>query len=333
MSEPLVSIIMPAYNAERFIEESIRSVMAQTYRHWELIVVDDGSTDRTAKIAQALSARDPRIKCLRQPNKKVAGAKNTGINNSRGQLIAFIGADDLWLREKLALQVDAIEETGADILFSDGYLFPDNETADETRPFRTLKGRYSGAEMFELLLIQNRIPDLSVLFRQKVWRETGPFNEAPEYYRGCEDYEFWLRAAERGAVFYGMEERLVRYRLHSDSMTARKIETVAAEIATVKRFMSGRHARTRAIRRRFRDSYRALIAAFVAQNRIEEAQECMKELWKWDQFGLVTSLQRIIIRVAPGKYNAISERLYAAGSQISKYRTIVRQHASLPALK
>ena len=331
MAEPFVSVIMPAYNAEDFLGESIRSVLAQTYQNWELIVVDDGSIDRTREIALEFAASDPRVRCVSQPNKKVAGAKNTGLKESRGELVAFIGADDLWLSEKLELQVGKLRETGTDILFSDGFVFFDREAGDETMPFSALTGKFSGDEMFDLLLVKNRIPDLSVVFRREVADRTGPFNEDPTHYRGCEDFEFWLRAAKNGADFYGMPERLVRYRRHADSMTAKKSDTAAIEIATLKRFLSDRHARDRGVRKRMRDSYRTLIGGLVAEGRISEARELMRGLTEWDGFGFVTSIQRVVIRVLPGKFNPVSDHLYALGSGLSKWRAGVRRRISPPA--
>src|ERR1044072_6081218 len=104
MSDQLVSIIMPAYNAERYIAASIESVLAQTYSDWELIVVDDGSTDRTATVTQEFVKRDPRIKYIFQENGRLGKARNTGIKNSRGPLIAFLDSDALWIETNLAAQ-------------------------------------------------------------------------------------------------------------------------------------------------------------------------------------------------------------------------------------
>src|SRR5919106_5413407 len=101
MSANLVSVIMPAYNAEKYIAGSIRSVIVQTYSDWELIVVDDGSTDSTATVVQEFVARDPRIKYIFQENGRLGKARNTGIRNSSGPLIAFLDSDDLWVPIKL----------------------------------------------------------------------------------------------------------------------------------------------------------------------------------------------------------------------------------------
>src|SRR5713226_1405415 len=167
MAQPLISIIMPAYNAERYIAASIESVLSQTYDNWELIIVDDGSRDQTVQIAQGFSASDDRIKYVFQRNRKLASARNTGIRNSTAHLIAFLDTDDLWLSEKLELQVKVSEATGADVVFTDGFIFSDN-AATEGRSFAPITGRFSGAEIFPHLFNANFIPVLSVLARRDV---------------------------------------------------------------------------------------------------------------------------------------------------------------------
>ena len=94
----LVSVIVPTYNIEQYIAETIKSVLAQTYPHFELLIIDDESPDRSVKICQQFN--DPRIKIISQKNRGLAGARNTGIRNSQGAYIALLDGDDLWLPEK-----------------------------------------------------------------------------------------------------------------------------------------------------------------------------------------------------------------------------------------
>src|SRR5579864_8402353 len=112
MSEPdpsLVSVIIPAYNAERFLRYTLASAQAQTYEHVEIIVVDDGSTDSTVDIALAAAAADKRVRVLRQENLGVAAARNRALGESRGDFIAPLDADDVWHPQNLALQVAALK--------------------------------------------------------------------------------------------------------------------------------------------------------------------------------------------------------------------------------
>lgn len=307
----LVSIIMPAYNAEKHIAESIQSVLAQTYQNWELIVVDDGSVDRTAEIARSFSSLDQRIKYVFQQNKMLAGARNTGIKNSTGDIIAFLDSDDLWMSEKLELQVKKMEEVNADIVFSDGFIFPEDDTRNETRTFSAYCGQFSADAMFSLLLAENRIPVLSVLARKEALREVGLFNEDPCYY-GLEDYELWLRLAKHGAAFYGMKEKLVRYRVHANAMSSNKVSMLKAEIAAVEKHRCNSTLDTEQMKRRSKELYRALIFVLLKDSRLTEARECMRGLAILDNRGVVTLVQSKLLKTLPGRFNYISQHLYTA---------------------
>ncbi|MFZ1798893.1 MAG: glycosyltransferase family 2 protein, partial [Chitinophagaceae bacterium] len=115
---PLISIIMPAYNVEKFIERTIKSIIAQTYKHWELIIIDDGSTDGTKKIIDTYLNIDTRIKYVYQENGRQGKARNKGIENAQSDLIAFMDADDMLLPEMLQEQFTLLKQTNADLVFS-----------------------------------------------------------------------------------------------------------------------------------------------------------------------------------------------------------------------
>src|SRR5438132_13618593 len=104
---PGVSVVIPAYNAERFVEEAVRSALGQTLRPVDVVVVDDGSSDRTAAVAAAV---DPKVDVVRTPNRGVAAARNAGAGRARGSVLAFLDADDVWLPTKLAQQVALLGE-------------------------------------------------------------------------------------------------------------------------------------------------------------------------------------------------------------------------------
>ena len=112
---PLVSVIMPAYNAEKYIEEAIRSVLSQTYTNWKLLILDDGSTDRTAELAERFANADTRIRLLRNPqNMGVARTRNRGFDMANGDWAALLDSDDVWHSDKLEKQLAAAERSGAD---------------------------------------------------------------------------------------------------------------------------------------------------------------------------------------------------------------------------
>src|ERR1044071_4471000 len=308
-----ISVIMPAYNAERYVAESIRSVVGQTYADWELLVVDDGSTDGTAEVVQGLAAADGRVKYLSQPQGGQGKARNAGIRASGGELVAFLDSDDLWEPEKLALQVAALEESGADVIFSDAFIFSGDETADEGLTFSKIcpdfiYGGREGAEAFRLLFAYNRIPTLTVLARRRVLDEVGLFVEEREY-QNCEDYDLWLKLAAHGATFFGMREKLARYRRHTSSMMNADSRLLKPMLAVARRHSRG--AGEKEARRVVRDLYRALISALIEEGKVAEARRYVGELSAWDEGGLVTPRQKVLIRLAPRKYNFISrECLY-----------------------
>src|SRR5690625_4333075 len=111
LNQTLVSVITPAYNAERFIEETIESVLQQTYSEWEMIIVDDRSTDNTVAIIERYVKKDDRIKLIELPdNSGSAVARNTAMDHARGRYLAFLDSDDLWLPEKLERQLKFMQE-------------------------------------------------------------------------------------------------------------------------------------------------------------------------------------------------------------------------------
>jgi teichuronic acid biosynthesis glycosyltransferase TuaG len=304
----LVSVIMPAYNAERYIDDSIQSVIDQTYANWELIVVDDGSTDSTAEIVRALAADEPRIRYVFQENQRLGKARNTGVTNARGPLIAFLDSDDLWMREKLELQVRTLDSKNADIVYTDGFFFTDSEPAAETRTLSVRCGRIEGAKMLDSLLLHNSIPVLSVLMRRKTFDEAGPFEESAPYH-GSEDYDLWLKAARRGAVFYGMEQKLVRYRRHHAAMTTKDSGWLKPTLTVVKRHLKLGDLSEHEQKRRLKGLYRDLIAALLNEGEFAEAAEYMRELSAWDRSSVITSIQTMLMRLWPGSFNLVSRNL------------------------
>jgi teichuronic acid biosynthesis glycosyltransferase TuaG len=235
---PSVSIIMPAFNREEYIAASIQSVIAQTYQNWELLIIDDGSVDKTAKIAQRFVAIDRRIKYLFQPNQKMARARNNGIRQSSGEFIAFLDSDDLWIEQKLELQIHVILRANVDLVFSNGFIFTDDDIDDESTAFPIISGSFSAHEMFELLINANRIPTLSVLVRRNMLVDAGGFDERPNYY-GVEDYDLWLTLAKHNCCFHGMKEQLVRYRVHSNGVSRDIAAMLKAELAVIEKHQRG----------------------------------------------------------------------------------------------
>lgn len=308
MAADLVSIIMPAYNAGKYIGDSIRSVLAQTYSDWELIVVDDGSTDDTGNVVRQFN-NDSRIKYVFQENGRLGKARNTGIGKSNGSLIAFLDSDDLWLATKLALQLHAMREQNADVVFCNAYVFSDENPLDETKKLQSSAGRFSGPAFFDSLVLCNQIPVLTVLLKKTALEQAGLFEEAKPFH-GCEDIDLWMRLAKAGFVFYGMPETLARYRRHVSAMTAVQSNALRPMLLTIQKHIAHSGLSESQKQKRVTGLYRELISALIEEGKIAEAKEFLNEQNSW-RSNLVTRVQKLLISIWPQQYNFISrECLY-----------------------
>jgi len=211
MSEKLVSVIIPTHNRGNLITETIESVLAQSYGNIEILIVDNGSTDDTENIIKKI--KTSRIQYFKQENSGgPAGPRNVGIRKSRGEYIAFLDSDDIWLPDKIKKQVEILEckpETG--LVYCKAEFFGDGFPKGKTYPG---KG-YSG-EVFDKLICGNFVPTISVLARRETILKTGDFDESKSL-RAFEDYELWMRIA-RHYHFHFIDEALCRLRMHTQNM-------------------------------------------------------------------------------------------------------------------
>ena len=214
----LVSVIMPAYNASNYIQEAIDSVRHQTFTNWELIIIDDGSTDDTSSIILNNINLDSRIKGLYQKNGKPGKARNLGIENAGGSYIAFLDADDIWLPEKLEIQLEEIKKQNVDLVFSDAFIFHDDNPLDKSNKMNTVRAVLEGDEALKLFLKNNRIPTLTVLVKKEIIKLVNGFTEKAEIPL-AEDYHLWLKMLIKGCVFYGSDKTLAAYRMHDMAST------------------------------------------------------------------------------------------------------------------
>lgn len=211
-----VSIIMPAYNASRYIEEAITSVLSQTFTDWELLILDDGSSDETRSISQTYADRDPRILCLpNEQNLGVAQTRNRGVSLARGQWIAFLDSDDRWEPEKLQLQLETAHRQHADFLFT-GSAFMD----ENSRPLDyvlTVPEQIS----YHRLLHQNLISCSSVLIKKDLIRDY-PMRHGDILH---EDFAVWLQILrDKQICACGVNKPLLVYRVSSASKSGNKIK-------------------------------------------------------------------------------------------------------------
>jgi len=209
---PKVSVIIPTYNREKYIVETLQSVFAQTFTDYEVIVIDDGSTDNTSDV---LKPYLDRIVYLRKPNGGQGSARNAGIKMAKGAYIAFLDSDDLWMPEKLLLQVGYLDDhPDAALVFSDTATFYED---DEGKQVRTGELHFQGEEIsFNRLFKMNFIPNLTVMVRKGCVEDAGLFDESKELVGG-EDYALWLRIAMKAGMGH-IPETLAQYRQHGDNV-------------------------------------------------------------------------------------------------------------------
>ncbi len=209
---------MAAFNAEKYIEDSILSVINQTYKNWELIVINDGSTDKTEEIVKKYCLLDDRVFLVNQKNSRQSAARNSGLKISTGDWVGFLDSDDLWTPNKLEIQLNYLtQHKDVSVVFSSGYIFHfDNKENLEIH--QNLIGKYSGREIFQYQYLFNHLLVPSVIMRKELTQKTGN-QEEDILYPGCEDFDYWLRSARVGAVFLGLEEKLFYYRKHDSNTT------------------------------------------------------------------------------------------------------------------
>lgn len=218
-----VSVVVPAYNAQRHLPDTIASVLAQQGVALEVIVVDDCSRDDTAKCVAEAASRDPRVRYLRMPANSggPAGPRNHGVQAARGSWVALCDADDLWHPRKLRVQLDLAHSSGANLVCSAIEDFTDGETT--ALPTTSLPTEMQARPLpYWQMLLKDRIATSSVLCRRDALQSGGGFNTARELI-AVEDYDLWLRLMEQpGFRVLRIGVPLVAYRRLADSLSASK---------------------------------------------------------------------------------------------------------------
>lgn len=216
---PVVSVVVPTHNRRELLKETLQSILNQTFRNFELIVVSDGSTDGTNEMV--LGLQDSRVHLIQQEKSgQPAKPRNSGIIAAKGVYIALCDDDDLWEPNKLAIQVDALENNqSVAMCYTNGAVLKDG-IVQQGR----LNRRRIFSNHFNQLLRGNFIPNSSVLIRKSVFDRVGMIN-TDSTFRGIEDYEFWLRVSHEFIMLY-IDQPLIQYRVHTNNITfSRSLET------------------------------------------------------------------------------------------------------------
>jgi len=220
MNTSLVSVIIPIYNGEKYIEATINSVITQTYKNWELIIVNNGSTDNSLSLASKFAQQDERIKVisLQDNSGGPAHPRNIGINASNGSLIAFLDADDLWLETKLEKQVEALEDYDVGLCCSVGALIDsNNQKIGVLNRLAIFKYLHLVLSTRFTLMLYNPILLSSSLIKIDDTFDTR-FRE-DKFLQSIEDWAFWIDLSIMDFKINALDEELCSYRTHSGSIS------------------------------------------------------------------------------------------------------------------
>ena len=215
---PLVSVIIPAFNAEAFLARTLASVLNQSYGNIEVIVVDDGSDDQTCQIVEAIAVHDSRVTLFKQANGGVASARNAGIQIAKGQFIAPIDADDIWYPEAIEKMMAPFQTQGPDLGVVYAWSLDIDEVDQATGGFHAAQ---VAGNVFRVLICHNFLGNASsTIIRRSCLDNIGGYdvNLKAQNAQGCEDWDLYIRLAEQ-YKFQGVPEFLVGYRNMTGSMS------------------------------------------------------------------------------------------------------------------
>lgn len=226
MDTQLVSIITPVYNSERFLSQTIESVLGQTYTNWEMLIINDGSTDRSEEIANEYALKDARIKVFSQPNSGCAAARNNGIRRAEGRYIALLDADDLWENYFLESQLQLLKDKHCQLVF--GAHKRINENNEEVlQPFHPPE-HITYNELLKTCVISC----LTGLYDTVPY---GKFYLREEFRSLRDDYIYWLEILKHSGTAYSNSAILGSYRMSATSVSRNKLKVIRPQYLVYRR--------------------------------------------------------------------------------------------------
>lgn len=270
-----ISIIIPAYNAEKTIRETIESVQKQTFSNFEVIIINDGSTDRTLNIIEQII--DPRIRCFSYNNGGIAVARNRGIQQAKGDYIAFLDADDLWTKDKLELQLAALQNNPeAGVAYSWIYYYFSDRTKKVIVPSNPV--RFSG-KVYKQLLIKNFMSNGSnPLIRREVIESVPGFDPACS---PCEDWDFYIQLASC-CLFTVVPKYQIFYRQSSNSASSKIKAMEKASVITIQKAYNAAPPHLQSFKNKtLAQSYIYFTQQYLKQNKdnSDALSQAGKKLW------------------------------------------------------
>jgi glycosyltransferase involved in cell wall biosynthesis len=226
---PAISVITPAYNVARLLPETVASALSQTWRDFEMLIVDDGSTDDTQQVARSWERADPRIRVFTRENGGIAAARNTAIEQARGEYFALLDGDDLWHPTFLECQMRVFDRMpSVDIVTGNAYNLGSSRHGQPVNPVGTACRELS---LLDILEVETSVFIMSI-FRRAVIDRVGRFDDQ---LRANEDYDLWIRAAHAGFVFIHNPVPLGHYRRRPESVSANEIQMFTGIMRVLKK--------------------------------------------------------------------------------------------------
>ena len=212
-STSLISVIVPSYNAESFLDETLKSVLSQTYENWECIIVNDGSTDNTEEIAKKWCEKDSRFRYFYKENSGASDTRNRGIKDAKGEYIAFLDADDLYMPNFLEICLETLVKKEVDLVAPKMIDFKNTPNLTKNKNRRDIQ--CSGKEGIELLFSVNGIT-VALLCKKSVLETVGGFT----WYKKAEDLHCWMKIIFAGYKIYRIDKYYAYRRLHDNSWSS-----------------------------------------------------------------------------------------------------------------
>jgi len=311
-TEPLVSVIIPTYNRAHVLERAIQSVVNQTYQHFEVIVVDDGSTDNTAEVASSI--RDERVRYIRhQVNKGTpASARNTGIRAARGEFVGFLDSDDEWLPQKLQKQVDRFRSASRNVgVVYGGYAVVDDNTKRIIGEVYPRKRGYIFKEVLELSVPTN---PLTPLVKKECFEKVGFFDEELRF---GEDFDMWVRIAQH-YQFDFVDEVVASYYISPGQITGDRVRALEGFL----KFMA-KHEHTLSENPDiFAHQLKYVGQCYLMQHEYASARRYFFKAVRANPRGLYLYLHLLAAYALPGLYGALLLDTHKV-LLINKYRAIL----------
>lgn len=290
--DPCLSVIIPAFNAEKYIKTALLSLRAQTRTDFEVIVVDDGSIDGTCDLVTDFNGagQGPNIRLIRQTNEGASSARNHGIREARSDLVGFLDADDLWHPDKVAEHVHLMSRHPEIDLSYSGFCFVDSQGNDLSERYSPANGILS----FTALIERNTIHTSTVVARRAAILSAGSFDTTMNTY---EDYDLWIKiASQRPSNIFGISRCLADYRRHADQTTRdwRSMHEGWRQIAS--KLQNSRPVEWQNVERRAW-AYQLEYCAALAYNAgsIKEMRQLMRRAWKLDALALIRRKDPLIM--------------------------------------